>query len=84
MTAPMTDTRSADRKARDEQIAARPPLTIPDTSGMTPMPLELLMRGSRRPVAYVGVVENGVIRPLDPTVILAERSRVIIVAQDAV
>ena len=84
MTAPMPDTRSAERKARDEEIAARPPLPIPDTSGMTPMPLEHFMGRARRPVAYIGVVENGVIRPLDPTITLAERSRVIIVASDAV
>jgi hypothetical protein len=78
------DTRSAERQARDEAIGARPPLPIPDTSGMTPMPLEQFAGRARRPVAYVGVVENGVIRPLDPTITLAERSRVIIVAQDAV
>jgi hypothetical protein len=48
------------------------------------MPLEHFTSRTRKPVAYVGVVENGVIRPLDPNVTLAERSRVIIVAQDAV
>jgi hypothetical protein len=36
----------------------------------------------RRPVAVVGIVENGLIRPLDPQVHLPERSRVIIVASE--
>ena len=37
---------------------------------------------ARRPVAVLGVVENGLVRPLDPQVKLPERSRVIIVASD--
>ena len=36
----------------------------------------------RRPLALTGVVENGLVRPLDPTVKLAEHSRVIIVASE--
>jgi hypothetical protein len=33
-------------------------------------------------VAVAGVVENGLVRPLDPAVKLPERSRVIIVATE--
>jgi hypothetical protein len=38
----------------------------------------------RRPVAVAGVVENGLVRPLDPAVKLAEHARVIIVASEPV
>jgi hypothetical protein len=41
-----------------------------------------LGRFRRNPVAVAGVVENGLVRPLDPTVKLPEHSRVIIVAAD--
>jgi len=33
-------------------------------------------------MAVAGVVENGLVRPLDPSVTLPERSRVIIVASE--
>jgi hypothetical protein len=36
-----------------------------------------------RPRAVAGVVENGLVRPLDPTVKLPEHARVIIVATEA-
>jgi hypothetical protein len=39
-------------------------------------------RLSRRPIAVVGIVENGLVRPLDPAVKLAEHARVIIVAAE--
>jgi hypothetical protein len=42
-----------------------------------------LGRLRRRPVAVVGVVENGLVRPLDPAVKLQEHARVIIVASEA-
>lgn len=42
------------------------------------------LRRSRRPVAVAGVVENGVVRPVDPAVRLTERARVIIVATEPV
>jgi hypothetical protein len=46
-------------------------------------PLEAHLGGHlRRPVAVAGIVENGLVRPLDPTVKLPERSRVIIVASE--
>jgi Protein of unknown function DUF104 len=47
------------------------------------MAVEAHLAGSgRHPVAVAGVVENGVVRPLDPKVKLPERSRVIIVASE--
>ncbi len=50
----------------------------------TPSPVEShLARFRRRPVAVAGIVENGLVRPLDPAVKLAEHSRVIIVAAEA-
>jgi hypothetical protein len=41
------------------------------------------LKRARRPVAVAGVVENGLVRPLDPTVHLPEHARVIIVASEA-
>jgi hypothetical protein len=67
----------------DEQIAAEPRLPYPDVaSGEQPRPLEEHIR-PRRPVAVVGVVENGLVRLLDPHVRLPEQSRVIVVASEA-
>jgi hypothetical protein len=83
MPTPQPDTRSERRKAQDEQLAAEPMLPIPDAApGDQPRPLETYLRPSRRPVAAVGVVENGVIRLLDPGVKFPEQSRVIVVAPD--
>ncbi len=82
---PQVDRRSPDRRARDEQIAAEPqlaPLELPPDA--VPSPMEAYPGRHRgRPVAVAGVVENGLVRPLDPTVRLPERSRVIIVASEA-
>lgn len=85
MTIPGTDQRSPGRREQDEQIAAEPQLAPPDLpSDVAPSPLEAhLGRPRRRPLAVAGVVENGLVRPLDPTVKLAEHSRVIIVAAEA-
>jgi hypothetical protein len=84
MTSPGADQRSPGRRAQDEQIAAEPPLAplaLPPDA--TPAPVEAhLGRLRRRPVAVAGVVENGLVRPLDPTVKLPEHSRVIIVASE--
>jgi hypothetical protein len=84
VTTPGVDQRSARRRAQDEKIAAEPkiaPLELPP--GATPSPVENhLGRQHRRPVAIAGVVENGVVRPLDPAVKLPEHSRVIIVASE--
>jgi hypothetical protein len=82
MTIPEADQRSARRRARDEQIAAEPqlaPLDLPP--GAVPSPVEAHLR--RRPLAVAGIVENGLVRPLDPAVKLPEHSRVIIVAAEA-
>ncbi|MEX2141073.1 MAG: hypothetical protein WD894_17540 [Pirellulales bacterium] len=85
MITPDRDDRSPDRRASDEQIAAEPqlaPIDLP--SGAIPQPVEAhLARHARRPIAVAGVVENGLVRPLDPTVKLLERTRVIIVATEA-
>ncbi len=82
MAAPSPDHRSAARQSRDESIAAESPLPQPVVPpSVKPQPVESHLR-QRRPVAFAGVVENGLVRPLDPAVKLAERSRVIIVATD--
>lgn len=78
------DRRSAERRARDEQIAAEAPLApleLPTEAVALPMEAHLA-RQPRRPLAVPGVVENGLVRPLDPAVRLPERSRVIIVAAE--
>jgi hypothetical protein len=83
MPTPQSDTRSERRKALDEQIAAEPNLPFPEVKpGDQPRPLEAHLRPRRRPVAVVGVVENGVVRLLDPGVKFPEQSRVIVVASD--
>ena len=84
MSKPEVDQRSASRRARDEQIAAEPQLAPPELPPDTaPTPLEAhLGRRGRRPLAIAGVVENGLVRPLDPAVKLPEHSRVIIVASE--
>lgn len=84
MTTPKADSRSHGRRAQDERIAAEPPMALPDLPpGAAPSPMEAhIGRLRRRPLAVVGVVENGLVRPLDPTVKLPEHSRVIIVASE--
>jgi hypothetical protein len=84
MTEPATDDQSAERRARDEQISAEPHLAPPQVpSGAVPGPVEThLARQRRQPLlAIAGIVENGLVRPLDPAVKLPEHSRVIIVAE---
>ena len=85
MTTPGVDQRSPARQARDEQIVAEPPLAPPDLPPeAVPSSVEAhLGRLRRRPLAVAGVVENGLVRPLDPAVKLPEHSRVIIVASEA-
>jgi hypothetical protein len=83
MTNPAVDQRSPQRRARDEQIAAEPPLAplvLPPDAATAPMEAHLTRH--RRPVAVPGVVENGLVRPLDPAVKLPEHARVIIVASE--
>lgn len=81
MPTPQPDTRSDRRKALDEQLAAEPQLPVSDAApGDQPRPLEEYLRSRQRPVAVVGVVENGVVHLLDDAVKLPEHSRVIVVA----
>jgi hypothetical protein len=84
MIATGSDGRSDGRRALDEQIAAEPPLAPPTLpAGAIAAPVEAhLGRIARRPVAVAGVVENGLVRPIDPAVRLPEQSRVIIVAAE--
>jgi len=82
MTAPAADNRSPARRALDEHIAAEPPLPpLPVPAGASPVEAHLVRR-VRRPVAVAGIVQNGVVRPIDPDVKLPELSRVIIVAAE--
>ena len=84
MTAPEADQRSPERRARDEQTAAEPqmaPLDLPPDAPCSAVETHLVGQG-RRPKAIAGVVENGLVRPLDPAVKLREHSRVIIVASE--
>jgi len=61
MTFPTADTRSAERRARDEQIAAESHLPVPEiTPGAVSTPMESHMPGPcRQPMAVTGIVENG-------------------------
>jgi len=80
-----SDSRNEARKFRDEQIASEPQLAPPDLpADIMPRPMEaLLPKPRQRPLAFMGIVENGLVRPLDPQVKLPEQSRVIIVAADS-
>ena len=82
MIRPEPDQRSSERRALDDRIAAEPQLPRPELPHDRPVsPVEAhLGRQRRRPMAVPGVVENGLVRPLDPTIQLSEHSRVIIVA----
>ena len=81
MTTPAPDRRSPQRQAEDERIASEPQLApLPLPPDAAPLPVEAHLARQRRPVAVAGIVENGLVRPLDPTVKLPEHSRVIIVA----
>jgi hypothetical protein len=84
MNDPEVDKRSRERRDRDDQIASEPPLAAPDLpSDAVPSTVEAhLDRQYRRPLALVGVVENGLVRPIDPAVALPEHSRVIIVTSE--
>lgn len=84
MPVPDPDRRSERRRLLDEQIAAEPQLPPPDLApGSTPRPLEAYLAHRQcRPVAAMGIVENGLIRPLDPQFKLAERTRVIILSSE--
>jgi hypothetical protein len=82
MAIPDSDERTPQRRALDEAIAAEPPLPPPPLPpDAVPKRVEALLP-RRRPVAVAGIVQNGLVRPLDPAVRLAEQSRVIIVAAE--
>lgn len=86
MTIPEVDQRSPGRRAQDEQIAAEPrmpPIELPPGVSASPLGTHL-GRQWRHPIAVVGVVENGLVRPLDPAVKLPEHSKVIIVASEEI
>ena len=85
MAIPETDQRSRDRCAKDEEIAAEPhlpPAELPAEAVASPVEAHL-GRLRRQPLAIAGIVENGLVRPLDPAVKLPEHSRVIIVAESS-
>ena len=83
MSSSKLDQRSAERRVRDEQIANEAQLASLDLPADTPgLPIESHLSRQRRPFAVAGVVENGLVRPLDPAVKLPEHSRVIIVASE--
>jgi len=75
------DERTEQRKKQDEVIASEPQLAPPDLPrGVAALPVEEhLRKRRRRPQAFLGVVENGLIRLIDPEVRLPDRSSVIIV-----
>ena len=82
MTVLAKDERSPERRAQDDQLAAEAklaPLELPPE--LASASVEARMdQIRRRPVAVAGIVEHGLVRPLDPAVILPEHARVIIVA----
>jgi hypothetical protein len=83
VTPPAPERRSPQGQAEDERIASEPqlaPLALPPSAAL--LPVEAHIARPRRPLAVEGIVENGMIRLLDPSVKLPERSRVIIVAAD--
>jgi hypothetical protein len=84
MLTPGDDKRTAARRALDEQIAAEAPLAPLNLPADAPFsPVESYLGRRRRPLAVAGIVENGLIRLLDPAVKLPEHSRVIIVTTEA-
>jgi hypothetical protein len=85
MTRSGVDSRSPERRARDERIAAEPPLPPPELPlDAEPMSMEAHQLHRTHPVAIPGIVENGMVRPVDPGVKLPEHARVIIVASEPI
>jgi hypothetical protein len=84
MIRPEPDQRSSERRRQDEETASEPKLPPPELPhGAPTSPVEShLGYQRRRPLAVPGIVENGLVRPLDPSVKLSEHSRVIIVAAE--
>lgn len=65
------DSLSPERRDRDEAIAAEPPLDLPPDALAQPM--ETHQARLDQPQAIAGIVEHGLIRPLDPDVKLLGR-----------
>jgi hypothetical protein len=77
------DDRSTERRIQDNEIAAEPkllPIDLPVHASATP--IETHLHQLSHPMAVAGVIENGLVRVLDPFVNLPEHSRVIIVATE--
>ena len=84
MTVAGVDSRSPERRVRDERIAAEPQMAPPELPpDATPLSMDAHQLRLAHPVAIRGIVENGIVRPLDPDVKLPEHSRVIIVASES-
>ncbi len=85
MTITEVDSRSPERKVRDERIAAEPSLAPPELpADAEPLSVETHLSRQSHPVAITGIVENGMVRPVDPEVKLTEHSRVIIVTSEPI
>jgi hypothetical protein len=79
------DHRSPERRALDETIAAEPLMAPPELPpNVKPKPVEAFLPKKQRPLALAGIVENGLVRPLDSTIKLSEKTRVIIVTTESV
>ena len=77
------DQRTPARRELDERIAGEPALPPPDLAPeVSPAPIEAHLASRRQPVAIAGIVENGLVRPVDPNIHLTEHARVIIVAAE--
>jgi len=85
MIQPENDERSPQRRADDDEIAAQAPLAPPDLPpAAVPESAEAHLERTRpRPQAFAGIMENGLVRPLDVDVKLPERARVVIVTSEA-
>ena len=84
MTVTGVDSRNPERKTRDERIAAEPRMAPPELPpDPRPSSMEAHQLRLAHPVAIRGIVENGLVRPLDPDVKLPEHSHVIIVATES-
>jgi hypothetical protein len=79
------DNRNARRRELDEQIAAEPRLPIPDATPSAPtLPMETRLALLHASTAIAGIVENGVVVPLDATAKLPEHAHVLIVTTSGV
>jgi len=75
------DDRDAERRTADDQIASEAQLVAPELpADAQSMPVESHLSELARPIAVAGVVENGLVRIVDPAVVLPEHARVIVVA----